>query len=112
MFACTLLQDFVEPTCAVMGKAYVHAPAEFAAAPESEGNDVFVCDYEYDEAWKRFRKRRYDDAAADDVGANTAYPQTPAGALQAYADTNLADSVYGGPHHLLVHISSWGHPPV
>lgn len=85
MFACTLLQDFVEPTCAVLGKAYVHTPAEFAAAPESEGNDVFVCDYEYDEAWKRFRKRRYDDAAADDVGTNTAYPQTPAGRLHAYA---------------------------
>lgn len=78
-------QDFVEPTCAVMGKAYVHSPAEFAAAPESEGNDVFLCDYEYDEAWKRFRKRRYGDAAADDMGTVTAYPQTPAGAPHACA---------------------------
>jgi hypothetical protein len=63
-----------------MGRAYVHPPVDFQDAPESEGNDVYLCEYEYDEAWKRFRKRRYGDAGPDDVGAaGASCPMTPAG---------------------------------
>lgn len=64
-----------------MARAYVHPPAEFQDAPESEGNDVYLCEYEYDDAWKRFRKRRYGENGPDDIsGANASCPMTPAGA--------------------------------
>jgi hypothetical protein len=79
---CTHTQTFVEPSCAFMAQAFVHPPADFAAASEAEGNDVFLCEYEYDEDWKRFRQRRYggsgggDDAGGIQAGA---CPMTPAG---------------------------------
>lgn len=77
------LQEFVEPTCAILGCAYVHPPAQFADAPEAQGSDVFLCEYEYDASWKRFRKRRYgQDGGADDLagGGGASCPMTPAGA--------------------------------
>lgn len=42
---------------------------------------MYLCEYEYDEAWKRFRKRRYRDegAAAADGGGGGNCPMTPAG---------------------------------
>jgi hypothetical protein len=43
----------------VLRKAWVHPPADFAAAFDGEeGNDVFMCEYEYDEAWRRFRRAK------------------------------------------------------
>lgn len=64
------------------GRGYVHRPADFAEAPEAEGNDVYLCEYQYDEAWKRFRKRRYEEEAAGPGelgGTNGSCPMTPAG---------------------------------
>jgi hypothetical protein len=81
------VQDFVEPTCAVMARAYVHPPVKFQDAPESEGNDVFLCEYEYDAAWKRFRKRRFGDGGPDDVSANPSCPMTPAGEAPAHCES-------------------------
>jgi hypothetical protein len=73
----------VEPTCAILGRAYVHPPAQFADAPEAQGSDVFLCEYEYDASWKRFRKRRYGpDGGPDDLaggGGGASCPMTPAG---------------------------------
>ena len=40
-----------------MGRAYVHHPQHFEER-EEEGNDVFLCAYEYDEDWKRFKLRK------------------------------------------------------
>ncbi|KAF8073069.1 ORC1A [Scenedesmus sp. PABB004] len=56
---------YVEPVAALAGRAFVHAPAAFADAREEEGNDVFVCDYEYDETWRRFKRRNDSDSDAD-----------------------------------------------
>lgn len=70
----------MEPAGAVAGRGYVHSPADFAEAPESQGDDVYLCEYEYDEAWKRFRKRRWDQDGADDLaGLGSNCPVTPAG---------------------------------
>lgn len=54
-------QVYHEPVDALVRLAFVHPPAAFqeAAASEDQGNDVFVCEYEYDQAWKRFRVRTY-----------------------------------------------------
>jgi hypothetical protein len=81
------VQDFIEPTCAIMARAYVHPPVEFQDAPESEGSDVYLCEYEYDAAWKRFRKRRYGDGGPDDVSANPSCPVTPAGEAPAECES-------------------------
>ncbi|KAK9830101.1 hypothetical protein WJX72_009780 [[Myrmecia] bisecta] len=41
----------------------VYLPAEFAAAPDGKyggalSNDVYICEYEYDTVWQRFRRRK------------------------------------------------------
>ena len=50
-----------EPVQAALAQAWVTSPEGFAAAgaDEESGNDVYVCEYDYDESWKRFRRRRY-----------------------------------------------------
>jgi hypothetical protein len=59
--ACPALlpQVYQEPLAAIVRRAYVHPPQRFGAAlaDEEEGNDVFMCEYEYDAGWKRFRRR-------------------------------------------------------
>lgn len=91
--ALFFLQDFIEPTCAIMARAYVHPPAEFQDAPESEGNDVYLCEYEYNDACKVFRKRRYGESGPDDIsGANASCPMTPAGEAQCHAGGQLCFS--------------------
>jgi hypothetical protein len=47
----------VEPAHAVVGRAYVHHPQHYEEQ-EEEGNDVFLCAYEYEEDWKRFKLRK------------------------------------------------------
>jgi hypothetical protein len=55
---------FVEPAFCIVRRAFVHGPAAFATAADSEqGNDVFLCQYEYDLGWKRFRQREYGPGA-------------------------------------------------
>jgi hypothetical protein len=51
------VQTYVEPAHAVVGRAYVHHPQHFEEQ-EEEGNDVFLCAYEYEEDWKRFKLRK------------------------------------------------------
>ncbi len=46
-------------TDTILRKAYVYPPADFGTALDGEeGNDVFLCEYEYDEAWRRFRRAK------------------------------------------------------
>lgn len=49
----------MEPAQAFAGRAYVHSPQHFAEVHEEEGNDVFLCEFEYNEALKTFKARRY-----------------------------------------------------
>eukprot|EP00775_Hariotina_reticulata_P010397 gene10397-10555_t len=80
-------QVYVEPAQAFAGHAYVHPPHRFAEVHEEEGNDVFLCEFEYNEALKTFKARRYhhrhgtsrggNALAADDV--RLADPLSPAG---------------------------------
>ncbi|GFR48912.1 hypothetical protein Agub_g10818, partial [Astrephomene gubernaculifera] len=56
-----------DPGC-IWGRALVVPPERFEEAP---GADVYVCEYEYDDKWKRFRRRLGSDeegqgAASDD----------------------------------------------
>lgn len=37
---------------AVLRRAHVLAPADFQARGGAGGEDVFVCEYQYDEAWQ------------------------------------------------------------
>jgi origin recognition complex subunit 1 len=53
---------FVEPIAAVVRRARVVPPERFAEASNKHGADVFLCEYEYDETWHRFRRRRYGPA--------------------------------------------------
>ncbi|GBF97789.1 origin recognition complex subunit [Raphidocelis subcapitata] len=64
-----------EPAAALLKRAFVRSPRAFAAAQdgaceadgegEDEGNDAFVCEYEYDEGWKRFKRRLYPGESRD-----------------------------------------------
>lgn len=72
------LQIFEEPAAAFAGRAYVHPRRRFgAAAEEDEGNDVYMCEYEYDESWQRFRRRNYDGGAAANGAGGAPSPLTP-----------------------------------
>lgn len=82
-FIAAALQTYTEPACAITGRAYVHPPSTFLEASEEEGNDVYLCDYEYDESWKRFRRRRYQGSGDHDAGDGI-LPVTPGG--PAYQD--------------------------
>ncbi|WIA29405.1 hypothetical protein OEZ86_011909 [Tetradesmus obliquus] len=67
-------KTFVEPAHAAVGRAYVHHPQHFEER-EEEGNDVFLCAYEYDEDWKRFKLRK--QRGADGGEYEDACPTTP-----------------------------------
>jgi origin recognition complex subunit 1 len=58
-----------EPVGALLRRARVKSPKGFAEAADGDeeegGNDVFMCEYEYDEGWKRFKRRAYPGEARD-----------------------------------------------
>ncbi|KXZ54607.1 hypothetical protein GPECTOR_4g672 [Gonium pectorale] len=45
--------EHLEPPGCIWGRAQVVPPGKFA---ETEGTDVYICEYEYDDRWKRFRR--------------------------------------------------------
>ncbi|KAL4434835.1 hypothetical protein ABPG77_005362 [Micractinium sp. CCAP 211/92] len=55
---------------AVLRAAHVLPPRDFAAgaACSALGEDVFVCEYGYDSAWQRFRRRTEFDSESEDEG--------------------------------------------
>jgi origin recognition complex subunit 1 len=58
-----------EPAEALLRRAFVRSPRGFAeAADGEEGNDAYMCEYEYDEGWKRFKRRVYPGEARDGDG--------------------------------------------
>jgi origin recognition complex subunit 1 len=53
-------RTMVESLDVLLKRAYVRSPRGFAETEDAEeGNDVFMCEYEYDEGWKRFKRRAY-----------------------------------------------------
>ncbi|GIL52906.1 hypothetical protein Vafri_8656 [Volvox africanus] len=47
------VEEHQEPAGCVWSRAEVVTPDRFASTP---GTDVFICEYEYDDKWKRFRR--------------------------------------------------------
>ncbi|EFJ47339.1 origin recognition complex subunit 1 [Volvox carteri f. nagariensis] len=45
--------EHTEPVGCIWGHAYVVPPDRFAS---TSGTDVYICEYEYDDKWKRFRR--------------------------------------------------------
>lgn len=82
----SFLQTYVEPAHAIAGRAHVFPPSQFGDAGDDEGNDVFLCEFEYDEAWKRFRRRRY--TGSRDTTGQEIMPTTPGG--PGYSDGAVA----------------------
>lgn len=66
-------QRMYEPIDALLRRAFVRSPLSFLEAShddeEEEGNDVYVCEYEYDEGWKRFKRRAYAGEGGGGAGA-------------------------------------------
>lgn len=67
----------MEPAHAIAGRAHVLSPSQFADAGDEVGNDVFLCEFEYDVDWKRFRARRY-QGSREETGDGI-MPITPGG---------------------------------
>ncbi|KAG2483739.1 hypothetical protein HYH03_017394 [Edaphochlamys debaryana] len=57
---------YEDPYC-IWGRAQVVPPSRFA---ETAGTDVFSCEYEYDDRWKRFRRRLGSDEGAGDAASD------------------------------------------
>eukprot|EP00198_Chlamydomonas_reinhardtii_P009027 XP_001698364.1 origin recognition complex subunit 1 [Chlamydomonas reinhardtii] len=74
--------EHVESAACIWSRADVVGPARFA---ETGGTDTYICEYEYDDRWKRFRRRLASDedpsaaaASDDDDEWGAAVPSTAA----------------------------------